>query len=131
MMTLTRFKALCEAYGGDLRRWPATERADAEALSAQSAEARDVLAEAALLDAALSQARSPAPSPELSRRVAESAPGPSGAPSWAAVAAAAALMVGLGAGWLSAGGEQTSEADLYAEAFGALDAPSYDFLEDA
>lgn len=135
MMTLERFKALCEAHGGDLRRWPDGERDEAETLAARSAEARDALAEAALLDAALSQARTFTSSPDLARRIAQSAPAPAGRPSWAAVAAAVALMVGLGAGWLGAGAVAGAgppgEADLYAEAFGALETPDYDYLEDA
>ncbi|MGJ3231285.1 MAG: hypothetical protein ACFE0P_05775 [Oceanicaulis sp.] len=134
MMTLERFKALCQAYGGDLRRWPDVERADAQALAAQSERARYALADAAMLDAALSQARSPAPSPDLARRIAAGAPGTpaprSATPGWAAMAAALALAVGLGAGWLGAGGG-APEDDVFAEAFGSLDAPVSPLWEDA
>ena len=53
-MDMTRFEALAAAYGGDLSRWPATERAAAQALQAQEPEAAArVLGSAACLDGAL------------------------------------------------------------------------------
>ena len=49
-MTPARFQEILDAYGGDPRRWPAVERADAEALFAHSAEARRARDEAFRLD---------------------------------------------------------------------------------
>jgi hypothetical protein len=53
MMPLTRFAALADSYGGDIGRWPKAVRHEARALAEASPEARDRLAEAARLDAAL------------------------------------------------------------------------------
>lgn len=131
MMTLDRFRALCDAYGGEVRRWPAEEREAAQAFVETSEVAREALAEARRLDDALDQARL-TPSPELVRRIAACAPASDRAPSWAAMAAALALAAGLGAGWLGAGPVETRDEALFAEAFGALDAADpLDFLEDA
>lgn len=52
-MSLQRLAAICAAYGGDPRRWPAAERAAAQALAASSSEARSLIAQAAALDQAL------------------------------------------------------------------------------
>jgi hypothetical protein len=49
-MDLDRFKALAEAYGGDLRRWPEAARADAKRFAADRPEARALLAEEADFD---------------------------------------------------------------------------------
>ncbi len=50
-MTEERFRALAEAYGGDIRRWPAAERAAAQTWLAQAGEAAEgLLREAADLD---------------------------------------------------------------------------------
>jgi hypothetical protein len=56
MLTITRFQVLAESYGADLQRWPRESRAEAERLLAVSSEARRVLAEARILDAAIMQA---------------------------------------------------------------------------
>jgi hypothetical protein len=61
MMLLERFRELVDAYGGDPRRWPLTERGPAAELLAASAEARAVLAEAAALDQLLDRAPPTAP----------------------------------------------------------------------
>ncbi|MFP4519706.1 MAG: hypothetical protein ACLFQ5_09635 [Oceanicaulis sp.] len=131
-MTLEQFKALCEAYGGDIARWPDAERDAAHHVAQTSPEGRAALAEALELDAALSQSRSPAPSAALLRAVSESAPSPASAapPARLALTAALTLAAGLGAGWLVAGGE--AGEDVYAAAFGALDEPRLAIkLEDA
>jgi hypothetical protein len=53
-MNRDRFEALAQAYGGAVARWPAGERDAAAALMAAEPDfARDVLAEAEALDAAL------------------------------------------------------------------------------
>jgi hypothetical protein len=56
MLTIKRFQVLAESYGADLQRWPQELRAEAERLLAVSSEARQVLAEARILDAAILEA---------------------------------------------------------------------------
>jgi hypothetical protein len=53
MLTLKRFGELADAYGGDLQRWPAEVRLDAQTLMDDSPEARAMFAEARSLDEAL------------------------------------------------------------------------------
>lgn len=60
MMKLAAFEAMLGTYGAAMRRWPPDRRAAAQALLAHSPQARDMLREAALLDAAL-DAADPAP----------------------------------------------------------------------
>jgi hypothetical protein len=55
-MKQARFRHLADAYGADPGRWPQAERTAAEALLAQSAEARHWLAKARQLDAWLDHA---------------------------------------------------------------------------
>lgn len=56
-MDLARFGTLLEAYGAEPSRWPAAERAAAEAFAAEHASTvSPLLREARALDAALSQA---------------------------------------------------------------------------
>ena len=69
MMMLERFRELVDAYGGDPRRWPPTERAPAAELLAASAEARTLLAEAAALDRILDRALPMAPATLDSERL--------------------------------------------------------------
>ena len=94
-MDKDRFRALADAYGADLARWPQAERAVAEAFAASRPdEAAAALASERPLDAALA-AYATAQSPDaLRRRIIEAAP--------AARAAARALRwltaVGLGVG---------------------------------
>jgi hypothetical protein len=56
-MDRERFDHLLAAYGGDVSRWPAEERAAAAAFAAGNAEASAALKEAQALDAALNAAR--------------------------------------------------------------------------
>jgi len=73
-MTAERFLALVAAWGADPRRWPADERAAAEAFAAARPDvARPALAEADAVDAVLHASRVPAPSAALRERVAASA----------------------------------------------------------
>lgn len=73
-MTAERFLALVEAWGANPRRWPAAERADAEAFAAaHPAQARAALAEADAIDALLQASPTPAPSMALRDRVLASA----------------------------------------------------------
>src|SRR5262249_26779464 len=60
MTRLARFRELIGAYGAEPGRWPAGERAEAEALLGRLEEARAVQREAAILDALLDQAPRPA-----------------------------------------------------------------------
>ena len=70
-MSLRRFAALAEAYGGDFERWPEAERFAAVSLAGRSKEARSLLADAHGLDYLLSRhGTPPAPSDELVERVA-------------------------------------------------------------
>jgi hypothetical protein len=55
-MKMTRFQALVLSYGAQLQRWPDSERSEAEALLAVSAQARRILDEAQVLDQALEYA---------------------------------------------------------------------------
>ena len=69
MMTLDRLTALADAWGGDLRRWPAEDRAGAERLLAVDPAARAVLDAAATVDALLSASPCPQASTALRDRV--------------------------------------------------------------
>lgn len=73
-MTLDRLLALIAAYGGKPAKWPAAERAAAEALLARSPEARAALAEAEPLDTLLDAVPALAPSPALRAAVLASIP---------------------------------------------------------
>ena len=73
-MKAQRLHALAEAYGADLRRWPASERAFADSLIAADPSLKAVLDEAAALDALLDAAPAPAPSAALVARVLAAAP---------------------------------------------------------
>ncbi len=61
MMGLDRFRELLDAYGAEPRRWPANERAMAEALLAGSADTRALRAKAAAIDGLLDRAPPLAP----------------------------------------------------------------------
>ena len=74
-MKAERLQALADAYGADLRRWPADQRAFAESLVAADPAARVLLDEAAALDALLDASPSVAPSADLTARVLRAAPG--------------------------------------------------------
>jgi hypothetical protein len=74
-MTVERFTALADAYGGDLRRWPAVDRDAARAFQArQGAIARRVLDEAIELDRRLYAASVPAPTSLLRELILAGAP---------------------------------------------------------
>ena len=75
-MDRTRFEHLLAAYGADFRRWPADERAAAEAFLAQYGESvAAALEEARALDVALDGAKlAPAESGGLAARILAAAP---------------------------------------------------------
>ena len=73
-MTIERLKALAEAYGADLRRWPASERPFAESLIATDPAARAALDEAAALDVLLDASPRSTPSAALAARILAAAP---------------------------------------------------------
>ena len=75
-MTAERLQTLAEAYGADLRRWPASDRAFAESLLAADPSLRAMLDEAAALDALLDASSAPTPSADLAARVLAAAPKP-------------------------------------------------------
>ena len=76
-MTLARFGALADAYGGAIERWPEAERRAARGLLAASQPARETLAAAQHLDAALDRLPAPPPaSARLRRSVAALKPAP-------------------------------------------------------
>lgn len=108
-MTRDRFRTLIEAYGADPRRWPAEERASAEAFVLQDDATATVLAEAREVDDLLAGLASAEVRPALREAVLAQAPRArpglpriswfgwlSGA-GWAA-AAAAGLMFGVALG---------------------------------
>jgi len=69
LMTMERLNTILEAYGASPARWPAEERAAAEAMIASSDAARAAFAEAARLDAMLDQAAPPPPADRLGWRL--------------------------------------------------------------
>jgi hypothetical protein len=74
VMTAERFLALVAAWGADMRRWPESERAAAEAFKASAPEiAGPALADADTLDAWLQESPSFQPSAALRERVIASA----------------------------------------------------------
>ena len=75
-MKAERLQALADAYGADLRRWPADQRALAESLLAADPSLRALLDEAATLDALLDAAPTTAPSAALMEQVLAAAPKP-------------------------------------------------------
>lgn len=60
MMKLAAFEAMLGTYGAAMRRWPPDRRAAAQALLTHSPQAREMLRQAALLDAALDGDPAPA-----------------------------------------------------------------------
>jgi len=68
-----RFRALADAYGGVVARWPEQHR-DAAARFGETAEGAAVLARASTLDARLDTWRVPFPTSELAARISASAP---------------------------------------------------------
>jgi hypothetical protein len=129
-----KFKALIDAYGGDVERWPAAERAAARTRVAQArADDLALLREAGALDALLGEARCVVAPAALVGRLLQSAQGSArgstfslGGQAPTRLAAAALLLVALGvfAGW-------TASHDAVAAAAGdALLASVYDEAAD-
>jgi hypothetical protein len=73
-MTLERLQAIIDAYGTSAIRWPADERQAAEALLAESAAARTLLAQAVDLDELLDVAPALIPTPQLRAAILAAAP---------------------------------------------------------
>jgi hypothetical protein len=73
-MDLTRFSALCEAFGGDLARWPGAEREAGLQLAQSDPAASAALADARGLDDVLALSAPQIPSPALRERVLAAAP---------------------------------------------------------
>jgi len=130
-MTEERFYQILNAYGANPERWPAAERAQAEAFAALHRS--DVLAELeaeAALDAMLGDGDGRA-SDLLERRILRSLPEPA-VWNWhtPAMAAAAALVLGIMLGFSS--GALISPTDevetYYADAFNGLDEDWVDWL---
>ena len=103
-MKAERLHELADAYGADLRRWPASERAFAESLIAADPSLKAVLDQAAALDALLDAAPEPVPSAALTARILAAAPRAKGrlgeaiwylGAGWAA-AACAGVVAGVG-----------------------------------
>jgi hypothetical protein len=95
-MKAERLHELADAYGADLRRWPASERAFAESLLAADPSLKAVLDDAATLDALLNAAPQAAPSSALTARVLAAAPRPK------ARGGLGKVVWYLGAGWAAA-----------------------------
>ncbi|AHE53489.1 hypothetical protein [Sphingomonas sanxanigenens] len=74
ILSAERFATLAEAYGADLRRWPADLRAAAEAHLAVHPQSRGVLIDAARLDDLLAAYRVASPGAALIGRVLAHAP---------------------------------------------------------
>lgn len=76
-MDAERFRALCDAYGGRVERWPDAERVAAARFSATD-EGKRWLSDAARLDAMLDRFEVPMPTPALERRILAAAQRPRG-----------------------------------------------------
>jgi hypothetical protein len=111
-LSLERFSALVEAYGGELSRFPERERAAAKELLRSSREAQQLLAAASVFDSLLASAKLDLPSPELERELAQIPARfpqqrsklrllPFRTPARAGLAAAAAVLLGLLGGQLN------------------------------
>lgn len=104
-MTPERLHALVDAYGVDAARWPAAERAAAQALAAEAG-AHNVLQAAAQLDDWLAGHRVAAAQADLQARILAAAPPPRGSRRpWQAwlpsIGLAGAGMAGIAAGVLT------------------------------
>lgn len=75
-VTENRLRVLIETYGAAPERWPAAERDAARALLSRSAAARQILAQAARLDALLDGAEAPPLPGALERSVRNLSPAP-------------------------------------------------------
>ncbi len=100
-MTLERFQALLDAYGGDPKRWPEGERQAAQLFAESTAEARRLLGEARALDRFLDGAETAPATRALEDRILAGFPArggsaPSSSGRWIpAAAVAASLALGL------------------------------------
>ncbi|MCC5995611.1 MAG: hypothetical protein JJU18_04475 [Oceanicaulis sp.] len=135
MMTRERFEDLAGLYGPDPGLWPEAEQSAARAfMAAEPVQAEAALAAQGALDDLLDAARTPAPDPALYETIIASglAARPS-APRWAPMAAAAALVLGVSAGWLVNTGEAApdSQEALFSAAFAVLAEDEGDWLEEA
>ena len=118
-LSLDRFRALAEAYGSDLERWPEQERELGRRLLRESEAAREIIARERGLDTLLSATAVPAVPAKLMARLAE-LPVRTRAPRrlvvprrlWVgpAIGWAAAAAVGIWLGTLSAPDEQALPA---------------------
>ncbi len=133
MMTLDRFEDLAGLLGPDLARWPEAERGAAQAFMAANPQAaRAALAQASALNDLLESARDAVPGLALYDAVIASAPAAhDAAPRWSAMAAAAALLVGVSAGWLTTEAPQSDDEVLFERAFAVLAEDETDWLEEA
>ncbi len=134
MMTLDRFEDLAGLYGPDPAAWPAAERGGAQAFMAANPDAaRRALAQANALNAMLESAREAAPDAALYEAVMSSAPRAAlpAAPRWSAMAAAAALVVGISTGWLTTGTPLSEDEALFERAFAVLAEDETDWFEEA
>ncbi len=98
MMDPKRFEALCEAYGGEIARWPQAEREAAAALATADPTAAGALAQARALDSLLAESRPLTPSAALRERILAAAPRERTGPSFDWL-----FKAGLGAGLAAAG----------------------------
>lgn len=126
-MDRARFEQLLGAYGGDLDRWPANERAAAAAfLAAHGAEVADALQQARAVDAALDQTRETPDVELLAARVLRGRPRPVFTVR-AALALAACAVFGVMLGY--GGGRLAPVADIDDPTFeAAFTAPFADAL---
>ena len=136
MMTEDRFYQILEAYGADPARWPADERADAEAFArAHPDQAGPVIAAESALDELLGDIAQPVQvSALLERRLITRLPVPSASRWVAPTAVAAALLVGVCLGFASGAltGGYNADDTLYADAFTGYEDDWVDWLgEDA
>lgn len=141
-MELIRLKEIIEAYGAEPARWPADERAPAQALLRRSAEARGLQDDARRLDRALDLMPGISASPGLAGRILGATPASRGA--WAlwrivwpferpwrpvaawASAAAFGLLLGMvtpPAGLLAEDGTEVAYAQIDGWAFGEFAEP--------
>lgn len=109
-MNRERFEQLLEAYGADMRRWPAEKRAGAEIFAAaHAAEIAAALAAARTLDGVLDRGTVDAPPPALASRILADAPrararsaGLNQSAGWALAACALlGVLLGFGGGMLA------------------------------
>lgn len=121
MMTEHRFFQILEAYGTDPARWPADERAAAEAFARAHAEqAGAVMRAESALDDLLDQLAEPARDDAfLERRLLAGLPVPAASRWMAPTAVAAALLLGVCLGFASGAltGDYSTDDVLYADAF--------------